>query len=207
MPDLLERISRDAVNYPEALHRYLQADAPENIWARGNLGLLESEGLWALFCSSKCPGAVILETHELAQRFKDAGMPTIGGYHSPVEQECLRVLLRGSQPIILCPARGIERMRLKSEWRQAFVDERLLIVSMFGSNHRRTTLGLARRRNLFVAALADKICIAHASAGSQTLAFARQVLAWDKPVFTFDVAANGLLLEFGAEPFRALYPA
>ena len=119
----IERITQKDPNYPAQLKGYLKTDAPETIWARGNIALLTDReahlngDLWALFCSNRCPGQIILKSHELAQQFRASGRPTIGGYHSPVEKECLRVLLRGSQPIILCPARSIENMRLKPAWK------------------------------------------------------------------------------------------
>ena len=89
-------------------------------------------------------------------------------------------------------------MRLKPAWKDAFAKERLLILSIFGSQHRRSTAALANRRNAFVAALADKICIAYAAEESKTLAFARTVIAWGKPVFTFEAQANEALFELGA---------
>jgi predicted Rossmann fold nucleotide-binding protein DprA/Smf involved in DNA uptake len=201
----IQRITQKDTNYPTGLERYLKTEAPETIWARGNTDLLPRQNttlngdLWALFCSSKCPGEIILKAHDLAQRFKERGIPTIGGYHSPIEQECLRVLLRGAQPILLCPARSIENMRLKSAWKDALSEERLLILSIFGSRYRRSTTALADQRNAFVAALADKICIAHAAEDSKILEFARRVLAWGKPVFTFETPANQSLFELGAQ--------
>ena len=48
----------------------------------------------ALFCSVKCPGKLILETYDLAKRFRNEGILVISGFHSPMEQECLRILLR-----------------------------------------------------------------------------------------------------------------
>ena len=128
----IQRITQIDPNYPKRLKDSLKTEAPETIWARGNIDLLPgidtafNGNLWALFCSKKCPGELILKTHDLAQRFKERGIPTIGGYHSPIEKECLRVLLRGVQPILLCPARSIENMRLKSAWKDAFAKERLL---------------------------------------------------------------------------------
>lgn len=44
---------------------------------------------------------------------RDAGVTVIGEFHSPMEKECLNILLRGSQPIIVCPARSLENMRIK----------------------------------------------------------------------------------------------
>lgn len=204
MPSI-QNITQIDTNYPKRLKKYLKTETPETIWARGNINLLPGQNtslngdLWALFCSRKCPGELILKTHDLAQTFKERGIPTIGGYHSPIEQECLRVLLRGIQPILLCPARSIEKMRLELTWREALTDERLLILSTFESRHNRSTAALANRRNAFVAALADKICIAHAAEDSKTLEFAQMVIAWGKPVFTFETPANDALFQLGAQ--------
>ena len=211
MTNPIERITQTDLNYPEQLKGYLKTEAPETIWARGNTVLLTDRGtdlngdLWALFCSSKCPAQIILKAHELAQQFRESGAPTIGGYHSPIEGECLRVLLRGSQPIILCPARSIENMQLKPAWKGALAEGRLLLLSIFDSKHRRSTAALANQRNAFVAALADKICIAHASEGSKTLQFAQQVSEWGKPLFTFDTPANKPLFQCGAQRIEDSY--
>lgn len=212
MTHSIERITQIDSNYPAQLKGYLKTEAPESIWARGNIALLTDRGtclngdLWAFFCSSRCPAQIILNAHELAQQFRESGVPTIGGSHSPVEKEWLRVLLRGSQPIILCPARNIENMRLSPAWKGALAEGRLLILSTFDSKHRRSTAALASQRNAFVAALADKICIAHASAGSKTLQFAQQVSEWGKPLFTFDTPANGSLFQCGAQRIEILVP-
>ena len=201
----IQRITQTDTNYPKRLKDSLKTEAPETIWARGNIDLLLgidtafNGNLWALFCSKKCPGELILKTHDLAQRFKERGIPTIGGYHSPIEQECLRVLLRGVQPILLCPARSIENMRLKSAWKDAFAKERLLILSPFESRYNRQTVALAHRRNALVAALADKIYIAHAAEDSKTLKFAEQMIACGKPVFTFGTPANEALFQLGVQ--------
>ena len=89
-------------------------------------------------------------------------------------------------------------MRLKSTWKDALAEERLLILSIFGEHHRRSTTVLANRRNAFVAALADKICIAHAAADSKILEFAQMIVSWGKPVFTFDTPTNDALFRLGA---------
>ena len=205
MTQPIQRITQTDTNYPKRLKDSIETEAPETIWTCGNIDLLPGTdtaangNLWALFCSKKCPGELILKTHDLAQTFKERGIPTIGGYHSPIEQECLRVLLRGIQPILLCPARSIENMRLKSAWKDALAKERLLIVSPFESRYNRQTVALANRRNTFVAALADKIYIAHAAEGSKTLKFAEKVIACGKPVFAFETPANEALFQLGAQ--------
>ena len=204
----IQRITQTALNYPKRLKDSLKTETPETIWTCGNINLLPrtdtafNGNLWALFCSKKCPGELILKTHDLAQTFKERGIPTTGGYHSPIEQECLRVLLRGVQPILLCPARSIENMRIKLAWKDALGKKRLLILSPFESRHDRQTAALANRRNAFVAALADKICIAHAAEDSRTLEFAQMIVAWGKPVFTFETPANDALFQLGAQRIK-----
>jgi predicted Rossmann fold nucleotide-binding protein DprA/Smf involved in DNA uptake len=165
--------------YPASVAEKLPARPA--IAALGNLDLLHSRPL-ALFCSIKCPGDVILRTYDLIRALRDAGTPMIGGFHSPMEQECLTLLLRGSQLVIVCPARAIDRLRLPAAWNPALAENRLLILSPFTTNQRRPTTDLALTRNLFVAALADQILVAHAGAGSKTEAFVRQLLTWGKPI-------------------------
>ena len=104
-----------------------------------------------------------------------------------------------AQQIILCPARSIQNMRLNPAWKGGLAEGRLLLLSIFDGKHRRSTAALASQRNAFVAALADKICIAHASEGSKTLGFAQRVSAWGKPLFTFDTPANRSLFQCGAQ--------
>ena len=93
-------------------------------------------------------------------------------------------------------------MRLKPEWKRALSENRLLILSIFAGKFRRSTVELARQRNTFAAALADKILVAHAADGSRTLEFANMVSEWDKPLFTFDTKANKSLLQLGAQPIE-----
>ena len=163
----------------------------------GNLRLLD-EPLTALFCSRRCPGDLILKTYDLARAMRDAGVPVIGGFQTPMEQECLRLLLRGGQPVVVCPARGVEGMRVPREWRAALDEGRMLALSPFPSAQRRMTAALAARRNEFVAALAARVFIAHAAPGGRTEAFARTLADAGKPLLTLDSPANANLLSLGA---------
>ena len=154
-----EKISREDSRYPACLIQRLGADAPPNLTALGKLDLLALPKT-ALFCSSRCPGNVILPTYDQAAKWRDAGRCVISGFHSLVEKECLQILLRGSQPIIICPARSLPR-RVPPEWKQPMADGRLLVLSPFAPRENRVTAALATRRNEFVAALADEVWFAH----------------------------------------------
>lgn len=57
-----------------------------------------------LICSVQCPGSVVIKTFDAIRELRDVGVVIAGGYHSPMEKECLEFLLRGKQPVIVCPA-------------------------------------------------------------------------------------------------------
>ena len=178
-------IGRDDHRYPSAAMALLGGDAPESIYAIGNLDIL-NQSLLGLFCSSKCPGRVILQTYDAVSALRDAGVAVISGFHSPIEKECMRLLLRGTQPIVICPARSIERMRIPSEWRAPLTAGRLLVLSPFEAKHNRITADNAAYRNRFAAALADRVLIPHAAPGSKTEAFMREVAGWGKRPVVLD---------------------
>ncbi len=94
-------------------------------------------------------------------------------------------------------------MRIPAVWKRPLAEGRLLLLSFFNDGIRRTTADLAARRNAYVAALADRILIAHAGKGSKTEGLCRDALAQGKPVFTLDNPDNAHLVEHGAVPVRA----
>ena len=169
-----------------------------SVWTIGNLEILNKK-LLGFFCSVKCPGNIILKTYDLARALRDAGIAVVSGFHSPIEKDCLDLLLRGTQPIVICPARGIENMRVPKPWRNALEAGRLLIISTFEPKHKRLTAELAGQRNQFVATLADKIFVAHAGEGSRTDKFCSLIAEQDKPIYTFDAKENRYLSQSIAE--------
>lgn len=192
---------------PPTVVNYLGQPTPERLAALGNIDLLNSiissSPLLALFCSVKCPGNLILQTYDLAQNLRKAGMPVGSGFHSPLEKECLTILLRGKSPLLICPARSLAGMRFPAEWQEPLSQGRLLLLSPFATDKRRPTADMAQERNRFVAALASHIFIAYAAPGGKTEQFCREVLSWGKPVYTFTHEANAHLAELGV---RAVGP-
>jgi predicted Rossmann fold nucleotide-binding protein DprA/Smf involved in DNA uptake len=125
-------------------------------------------------------------------------MTVISGFHSPMERECLTILLRGAQPVIVCSARSINNMRINKEYKKPLEDGRLLFLSPFDENQRRISVKRSHYRNLFVAALSAAIFIAHAGSGSKIEAFFNEILYWQKPIYTFYIDYNKNLIKMGA---------
>jgi predicted Rossmann fold nucleotide-binding protein DprA/Smf involved in DNA uptake len=173
-------LSPDDAAWPRLLTARLGDAAPKKLTALGNLDLLALPKT-ALFCSARCPGRVILPTYDQAAKWRDTGRCVISGFHSPVERECLHILLRGDAPVILCPARGM-LLRLPAQWAITVASGRMLILSAFAATANRVTAELAARRNDFVAALADEIFIAHITIGGQLEQFAKRLRAQGIPI-------------------------
>ena len=182
-----------------ALSRYLGGHAPHTVTAMGNPDILQNKGL-AVFCSNKCPGNIILKTYDLMRQVREKGITVISGFHSAVELECLNILLKGRQPVIICPARSIEGMHIKREYKKPLEDGRLLIISPFTGKERRISSEKAQRRNYFVAALAETIFIPYAAPKSKTEIFYHELLKRRKQVYTIDDEKNMHLIEDGILP-------
>lgn len=182
--------------YPSSIAEYLADNAPKTITAIGNPDILQSKTL-AVFCSNKCPGNIILKTYDVMRQIRERGITVISGFHSAIERECLNILLKGRQPVIICPARSIEGMRIKPEYRKPLEDGRLLILSPFAGKEKRISSDRAVKRNYFVAALATAIFIPYAAPGSKTETFCRELLKWGKRVYTTDDKKNTSLIETG----------
>jgi hypothetical protein len=90
----------------------------------------------------------------------------ISGFHSQIEKEVLRSLLKGKQPIILVLARGLKE-KLEPEFEKPLLEGRLLIISPFDKTTNRVTSQTAEIRTKLMADLADTIVIGHASSGGQ----------------------------------------
>lgn len=134
------------------------------LWHHGNAAPLD-QPLDALLCSRACPGVKILEAMDLAQRWRAENRPVISSFHTPVEKECLRIFLRGPQPLVVCPARGLEPFLLPKEMEAKFQRKELLIISPFDSNVRRATKETAEERIRLIFELAARHTVIHASAG------------------------------------------
>ena len=192
------QVYNESPDYPVALQHFLGDKVPKTITATGAIDLLANKSL-AFFCSVKCPGNLILRTHDFAQQLKQAPVTIIGGFHSPVERECLTILLRSTNPLIICPARGIENMRIPADCKKPLAEGRLLLLSPFSGKQHRATAEMASYRNEVVAALAEQIFVAYAEPSGKTERFCQRIIEWQKPLYTFASEANANLISLGAK--------
>ena len=192
----------DTTDYPSALRRCSDNRHPPTVTSKGNLGIL-NKMLIGFFCSIHSPGDVILKTYDLARALRNADVTIVGGFQSPMEKECMDLLLRGSASVVVCPARGLGTMRIPKGWKKPLAKGSLLLLSFFDDSIRRPTADIAAKRNAHVAALANRLLIAHAEKGGKTKTLCKDALAQGKPVFAFDSPDNAHLFKLGTVPVSA----
>ena len=141
----------------------------------GNLELLRKNPI-AFLCSSTCPGSVILRALDWAEEVRMQARPIISGFHSSVEKKVLSILLRGTCPIIICPARGIGKMRIPAAWRKPMEDGRILIISPFDDKVTRGDRRTAEQRNAFVTGMSTEVLLAHVAPESSVDSLSRKLL-------------------------------
>ena len=200
------RLDPAAPGYPAVLRRCYGEGRSGPVTAWGRLGLLEG-ALLGFFCSVRAPGDIVLKTYDLARALRSRRVRLVGGFQSPMEKEFLDLLLRGVAGAVVCPARGLGVMRLPGAWSGPLDEGRLLVLSFFDDAVRRPTAAIAGRRNACVAALADRLLVAHAAPGGKTERLCRDALAAGKRVFTLESSDNAHLIARGAVPVSADDPA
>jgi hypothetical protein len=88
----------------------------------------------AIFCSSKCPGDVILKaTKWISDVADDEAATIVGGFHSAMEKSFLEILLDGRCRLIVCPARSLVRYRLPAELKPAMSAGRVVVFDLVAS--------------------------------------------------------------------------
>lgn len=164
----------------------------------GNTNLLKTKSV-ALFCSVKCPGELIMKTYDLCLQWRRERRAVISGFHSPMEKECLRILLQAPQPVIVSPARGLWR-RIPVDLRRHLDLGRLLIVTPFPESVKRITKETSVERNRFIGELADEVFVSYAEPRGKMEALCCEWIEVGREVLTFESQYTENLLELGAVP-------
>lgn len=142
---------------------------------RGARELLDLE-LTAFFASRQCPGTAIRAAMDWALLQARTKRAVISGFHSPLEQSVLTVLIAAGTPFVVVLARPVQDAKLPPEWNDALADGRMAVVSGVEKADRMTQQ-LATERNALVARLAHSIVVAHASPSGSLSA---QMVQWQQ---------------------------
>lgn len=157
------------VTLPPVCAQRVGPELAARIVGAGETALL-AEPLLGLIVCRECPGHVLLETLERVPEWVKAGRVIVSGFHSPLEQQVLRSLLRRKGRAVKVLARGFGdkggNYRPTAEEREPPANGCMLVISAFTPIVTRTTRETALARNRLVLALAAEIVVPHVAAGS-----------------------------------------
>lgn len=154
-----------SVTLPPHCTQRVGAELAARIVGAGETALL-SEPLLALIASRECPGHILLETLDRVPEWVQAGRVIVSGFHSPLEQQVLRSVLRRRGRAVKVLARGVTDYRPQPEEREPLAVGRMLVLSAFAPEVRRTTRETALARNRLVLALSADQFIPYVAEGS-----------------------------------------
>lgn len=89
----------------------------------------------------------------------------ISGLHKLISKDMLEILLNRDRPVVICPARRLEEMRISPTIDRAIHAGRVLLLSIYNEKGRRIIMDHCEARNNLVAALASRIYFIHYDPG------------------------------------------
>ena len=153
------------VTLPPLCTQRVGPEIATRIVGAGETALL-AEPLLGLIASRECPGHILLETLARVPQWVNAGHVIVSGFHSPLEQQVLRSVLRRKGRVIKVLARGMTEYRPTAEERESLAAGRMLVITACPPEVRSTTRDTALARNRLVLALASEIVAPYVAADS-----------------------------------------
>ncbi len=115
----------------------------------GDSSLLSLSGATAFLSSRRGSAKAALSCLEWAEKRRTELRPVIGGFHSDLERDVLKILLRGRCPVVLVLARTLWKS-VPDGLRGPIGEGRLLVVAPVPVPARRVSAATALLRNRFV---------------------------------------------------------
>ena len=166
-----------------------------------------------ILASNSAPPTLVFPALDETIKVRESRLDTISGFQSRTEADALDILLKGTQPITICPARQFDpetdRLYSGARWQavKTGVDEgRVTIVSPPGVVGKRITRENAAKRNEYLLEIADSVLLLYATPGGETERVVNLALARGLPVSVLDHPANARWLELGATMFEIADP-
>ena len=120
---------------------------PPSLWCRGDLTILDRT-LLGIISARQIDSDLTSESSQLLKQLvfmKDVSF--VGGWHSPLEEEALRVLLAQEASIIFCVSKGLDRFIPSIEVASRVSQGQALLLTHCSPKAKRITRDASMRRN------------------------------------------------------------
>ena len=188
-----------AIEAPPNLRSFFNGKPPR-LWCRGDLTIL-NHTLLGIISARQIDSDLALKSSELLKRLqplKDVSF--VGGWHSPLEEQALRVLIAQEASIVFCVSKSVDRFVPSIELGRRVSEGQALLLTHCSPKAKRITRDASMRRNDLVVQLAKALLVLSAPEGSASLKLARSALDRGKPVHTIEHRLNEDLLRAGGVP-------
>jgi DNA processing protein len=187
------------VTLPRGVGAFFGTKLPK-LWGVGDPALLNYP-LLGIISARQVDSDLALETAQLLKQLvslEDAAF--VSGWHSPLEEEALRILLAQEATVVLCVAKSLDRFIPSMGVESRVTDGKALLLTHCTPKAKRITRNASLRRNELIVELAKILLVLSAPEGSASLSLAKSALRRGKVVVTPKHPMNKELLASGALP-------
>ena len=173
---------------------------PPKLWARGDSAIL-NHPLLGILSARQIDSDLALKSSQLLRQLvslKEAAF--VSGWHSPLEEDALRIALAQDVSLVFCVSKALERFKPSDDLESRLNDGKVLLLTHCSPKAKRISRDASIRRNELVIALASALLILSAPLGSNTLNLAKEALRHGKRVLTIEHRMNEELLGCNALP-------
>jgi len=175
------------------------AKAPR-LWAAGDAAILNRR-LLGIVSARQIDSDLALKNAQLLKELAFLNeLAFVGGWHSPLEEEALRILSAQMAPVVFCVPKALDKVVLSADLERRVGQGRILLLTHCSPRAKRISRDASIRRNQLVKSLATALLVLSAPTGSATFTLAKSALRCGQPVFTPDHRINTDLLMCGAFP-------
>lgn len=154
-------------------------------------------------CSKSCPGDLVIKGFDAAKEIRDQGITVISGFHSSMEKDIFDILLRGSQPIVLCLAKSIVTYRIPKNLRPRVESGQLTMIAPdFSIAEKRITKNTSDMCNKLVMDICDQILIIHAHEGGNLFRLITSNKDFYRKMYVLESNNNQYLHDIGIENWK-----
>ena len=184
------------LEYPKGLTPFLDKQS-SRLWYKGKPSILNGK-LVGIVSARRIEPDLALKAAEVVRELATLEVGFIGGWHSPLEEEALRILITRSARVIVCTAKSLDRFKPSPEVTDFVNQGRALLLTRCSPKARRISRDASIRRNELVLGLANGLVVLSAPAGSASFKLAQLAVGLRKPVFAPPHPINQRLLASGA---------
>ena len=172
---------------------------PSRLWYIGEPSLLNGEVL-GIVSARKTEPDLALKTSQIMRELVSIDVALASGWHSPLEEEALHILLTHSSRIIFCLAKSLSRFIPPVEVGDLISQRRALLLTHCSPKANRISRDASLRRNRLVLGLSKGLLVLSAPVGSASFKLAQLAMNLGRPVFTPQHPINQGLIASGTLP-------